>query len=73
MKKEIDYKWHDVRKTPIDLPIEKEKVIVCYLVNNSKFYAALTFYNNRLAGGSWSLPNLDIIAWQRIEEFVEED
>ena len=37
MKKEIDYKWHDVRKTPIDLPIEKEKVIVCYLVNNSKF------------------------------------
>ena len=43
------------------------------IVNNSKFYAALTFYNNRLAGDSWSLPNLDIIAWQRIEEFVEED
>ena len=73
MKKEIDYKWHDVRKTPTDLPIENEKVIVCYLINNIKFYTALTFYKNRLAGGSWSLPNLDIIAWQRIEEFVEED
>lgn len=74
MKKEIEYKWHDLRKDPKDLPDKSGMYLVCIEYPTEEKEVGVGYYKNMYGYEGWIalIPNDgEVIAWKEIEPFEE--
>lgn len=72
LRKKEKYRWHDLRKTPEDLPAVEERVVLTVdLVHEHR-----NVYGHRTKYGAWVVNGFeirfDVIAWRTDEPFEED-